>query len=292
MSSPRSRKNPELKDRAVEKGKLNPLVASAWLSMVVETQVAQEAVQKAGTKISKADQVAARRWADGYFGAPAAFAAFPQSFRETALARYANVPAYVRTHTKPPTEKLVRAAYDSSLVKNCASKRYVSHILVKDQATAQAVETELAGGADFTKVAKKRSTDTQSAQRGGALGCIDGQQVDPKFTAAADATAVGQVSVPVQTQFGWHVIKVEDVSKAIPFDDVKGEIRADLTEQGPEGIAKLQKLVAKAKVKVASQFGRWVVKDGKGAVQPLTTTPSSGPGPTGSSSSTSSTTTP
>jgi PPIC-type PPIASE domain len=265
-------KNSTIKAQAVKDGKLDPSVVGSWLTALVETEVAKQAVDKAGTKITSADKDAAQSWADGFFGNASAFAAFPKSFRTAALARYANVPAYVRTHTKPPTDADVRKAYDDSLQRNCPSGHYVSHILLTSEASAQAAEAELAAGQDFKQVAAKESTDTQSAQRGGALGCIDGQQIDPTFAAAAAATPVGTVSAPVHTQYGWHIIKVENVAQALPFDSVKPEIRTDLVEQGPAGRKALVTLMAAAKVKVAPRFGRWRVKNGQGSVQPVPTT--------------------
>jgi hypothetical protein len=96
------------------------------------------------------------------------------------------------------------------------------------------------------------------------------------------------VSAPVKTQYGWHVIKAEDVEQALPFDSVKKEIRTDLIEHGEEGQKKLLALMAKAKVKVPPKLGRWVVKDGNGTVEPpkSATTTTTGGGPTGSTSST------
>ena len=76
----------------------------------------------------------------------------------------------------------------------------------------------------------------------------------------------------MHTQSGWHIIKVQDVGQALPFDSVKSEIHTDLVEQGPAGRKALVKLMAAAKVTVARQFGRWQVKDGQGSVQPPTTT--------------------
>jgi parvulin-like peptidyl-prolyl isomerase len=282
-------KNPALKARAVQKGKLDPSVAAAWLTSLVQTQVAQQAVEKANTKITSADKSQAQNWADGFFGDATAFAAFPKAFRDSALARYANVPAYVRTHTKTPTAADVRAAYDQSLLRNCASRRYVSHILLASDATAQAVAAELAAGGDFKAAALKSSTDTKSGQRGGALGCLDRNSIDATFAAAAASVPVGTVSAPMHTQFGWHIIKVEDVEQALPFDSVKNEIRNDLIEQGPEGTKKLLTLMAGTKVKVASAYGRWVVKQGRGTVEPptVTTPTSSTTKPSSSSTSTS-----
>ncbi len=265
-------KNSTIKAQAVKAGKLDPSVVGSWLTALVETEVAKQALDKAGTKITSADKAAAQSWADGFFGSASAFAAFPKSFRNAALARYASVPAYVRTHTKAPTDADIRKAYDDSLARNCPSRHYVSHILLTSESSAQAAEAELAAGQDFKQVAAKESTDSQSAQRGGALGCIDGQQIDATFAAAAAATPVGTVSAPVHTQYGWHVIKVEDVAQALPFDSVKSEIRTDLVEQGPAGRKALVKLMAAAKVKVAHRFGRWQVKNGQGSVQPVPTT--------------------
>jgi parvulin-like peptidyl-prolyl isomerase len=279
-------KNPQLKDQAAKKGKVTPEVTAAWLTTVIETEVAAQAVEKADTKITKADKAAAQSWADGYFGSAAAFAAFQESFRDAVLARRENVNAFIRTHTKPPTEAEVRTAYDTSLVQNCASQRFVSHVLVADEATAKKAQAELAAGASFKDVAAKYSTDTQSKARGGALGCIDGQQLDATFAAAANATPVGQVSAPVKTQFGYHLIKVEDVAQALPFDSVKTEIRDDLVEQGPAGTKALQKLMAAAKVKLASRYGRWEVKDGRGQVQPKTTTTTTKPASSSSTTTT------
>lgn len=276
------KKNSVLKTQAVKEGKLDPAAAATWLTSVVETQVAAEANEKADTKITDADKSEADSWAETFFGSASAFQAFPKSFRQAAVKRYASVPAYVRTHTKPPNAAEVKKAYDESLVRNCASRRYVSHILTTSEEAAKTAEAELAAGGSFADVATKNSTDSQSAQRGGALGCIDGQQIDATFAAAAAATPLGTVSAPVKTQYGWHVIKVEDVEQALPYDSVKTEIRTDMIEQGPAGRKALRALMAKAKVEVASRFGRWVVKNGTGSVQP----------PTVKSSSTSSTTNP
>ena len=99
------------------------------------------------------------------------------------------------------------------------------------------------------------------------------------------------MSAPIKTQYGWHIIKVEDVEQALPYDSVKSEIRTDMIEQGPEGRKKLEKLMAKTKVTVASRYGRWVVKDGIGTVVPPKVTPSSTSSTTKASSSSTTTTT-
>ena len=286
-------KNSQIKTQLAQSGgKLPEAIKAAWLTALVETDVAQRAVQQDKTKIIKNDRIAAQQWADQFFGSQAIVAAFPKSFRTTMLDRYAYVPAYVRTHTKPPTDANALASYQSSLAKSCASRRFVSHILVATQAEANAIEAQLAAGANFQQLAQQSSTDKQSGANGGVLGCIDSQQVDPTFATAAAALPLGQVSAPVQTQFGWHVIKAEDVEQALPFETVKKEILRDLVEHGREGQQKLIKLMAKAKVQVASKFGRWVVKNGSGHVEPPKSTTSTSTTRAGSSGSSTTSTTP
>lgn len=286
-------KNSQIKTQLAQSGgKLPETIKAAWLTALVETNVAQRAAQQDKTKIIKNDRIAAQQWADQFFGSQAIVAAFPKEFRKTMLDRYAYVPAYVRTHTKAPTDADALASYQSSLAKSCASRRFVSHILVATQAEANAIEAQLAGGANFQQLAQQRSTDKQSGANGGVLGCIDSQQIDPTFASAAAALALGQVSAPVQTQYGWHVIKAEDVEAALPFETVKKEILRDLVEHGEEGQQKLIKLMAKAKVQVASKFGRWVVKNGSGHVEPPKSTATSTTRAGASGSSTTSTTKP
>jgi parvulin-like peptidyl-prolyl isomerase len=84
----------------------------------------------------------------------------------------------------------------------------VSHILVASQSLAVSIRAKIAAGADFAAMAKQYSTDTSSAVKGGDLGCNAPGGYVPPFEHVADSIKVGVVSQPVQSQFGWHVIKV------------------------------------------------------------------------------------
>jgi parvulin-like peptidyl-prolyl isomerase len=84
--------------------------------------------------------------------------------------------------------------------------RQVRHILVKKKALADTIYTQLKGGADFAKLAKKYSLDTVSAAQGGNYNAIKGQSVAP-FDKVAFELKTNEISKPVQTQYGWHVIQ-------------------------------------------------------------------------------------
>jgi peptidyl-prolyl cis-trans isomerase C len=83
------------------------------------------------------------------------------------------------------------------------------HILVESEDEAKAVKAELDKGADFAELAKKKSKDPGSAD-GGDLGFFTKEQMVPEFSAVAFALEPGKISDPVKSQFGWHVIKVEE----------------------------------------------------------------------------------
>lgn len=259
--------NSVLKDRVVTNGKLDPAAAAVWLSALVGTMVAQPAVEKAKGDISSEDRADALNRLREFFGSDAAFKAMPDSFQARALQQFGFVSAYVRLRTKRPTEADLRKAYDGSLARNCASRRYVSQIISPTEELSRAAATDLAGGTSFSQVAQRLSTDKASAQRGGALGCLDGQQsVDATLAATAAATPIGQVSQPFSTSAGWQIIKVEDVGTVLAYDKVKSEIRSEL-QYGAAARAKLKKAVATAKVKIDPKYGRWVVTKGDGRVE-------------------------
>lgn len=110
--------------------------------------------------------------------------------------------------------------------------RTVSHILVADEATANAVKARLDAGEDFATVAKEVSTDPGSKDKGGDLGEVpsEGSGFVPEFEAAMKTMSAGQTSAPVKSSFGYHIIRVTAVKPAgtQTFDEVKEELKQGL----------------------------------------------------------------
>ncbi|WP_315773190.1 MULTISPECIES: peptidylprolyl isomerase [unclassified Bradyrhizobium] len=109
---------------------------------------------------------------------------------------------------------------------------HARHILVETEDEAKAVKAELAKGADFAELAKKKSKDP-GASDGGDLGFFTKEQMVPEFANVAFAMEPGKISDPVKTQFGWHVIKVEEKRSRKPpeFDQVKSQIETYVTRK-------------------------------------------------------------
>ncbi|KIU11939.1 molecular chaperone lipoprotein [Bacillus subtilis] len=106
-----------------------------------------------------------------------------------------------------------------------------SHILVADKKTAEEIEKKLKKGKKFDALAKEYSTDTGSATNGGELGWIskDNEQLDATFRKAAFKLKTNEVSDPVKTQFGYHIIKkTEERGK---YEDMKKELKSEVLEQ-------------------------------------------------------------
>src|ERR1700754_5048966 len=109
---------------------------------------------------------------------------------------------------------------------------HARHILVETEDEAKAVKAELDKGADFAELAKKKSKDPGSAD-GGDLGFFTKEQMVPEFSAVAFALEPGKISDPVKSQFGWHIIKVEEKRNRKPpeFDQVKAQIETYVTRK-------------------------------------------------------------
>ncbi|MCP3474240.1 peptidylprolyl isomerase [Bradyrhizobium sp. CCGUVB1N3] len=126
------------------------------------------------------------------------------------------------------------------------------HILVETEDEAKAVKAELDKGADFAELAKKKSKDPGSAD-GGDLGFFTKEQMVPEFSSVAFSLEPGKISDPVKSQFGWHIIKVEEKRsrKAPDFDQVKAQIENYVTRKAQaDYVAKLR---AEAKVERLDQ---------------------------------------
>jgi len=135
---------------------------------------------------------------------------------------------------KSVTDDALQSLYKKYLAEN-PPKEEVSarHILVDSEADAKGVIVQLRGGADFAGLAKQKSKDP-AAQNGGDLGFFGKDEMVKEFADAAFAMKTGEISqAPVKTQFGWHVIKVEDRRTANPvsFEEARQDLFNQLSQQ-------------------------------------------------------------
>ncbi|MDR7001304.1 peptidylprolyl isomerase [Neobacillus niacini] len=142
------------------------------------------------------------------------------------------------------------------------------HILVKDEKTAKEIKKKLDAGAKFEDLATKYSQDTGSAQNGGDLGWFGTGKMDPAFEKAAYALKVNEISDPVKSQFGYHIIQVTDKKAKKSFDQMKKDLEYQVksSKLTNDDINKaMQRELKAADVTVSD-------KDLKDALKPETTT--------------------
>jgi peptidyl-prolyl cis-trans isomerase C len=125
------------------------------------------------------------------------------------------------------TDQAMRKVYDEA-VKQMAGESEVRarHILVATEPEANAILAEIKKGTDFAELARQKSKDPGAAAEGGDLGYFSKEQMVPEFAEVAFKLDKGQLSDPVKTQFGWHIIKVEDkrTKPAPDFAQVKDQV--------------------------------------------------------------------
>ncbi|AZO03345.1 MAG: peptidylprolyl isomerase [Mesorhizobium sp.] len=153
------------------------------------------------------------------------------------------------------TDAEVRARYDQEIANTPpVNEVHARHILVKTKEEAEAIIKQLDGGADFQKLANEHTNDPSGKTSGGDLGWFGPGQMVPEFDKAAFALDVGKYTKePVQTQFGWHVIKLEDKRAKQPpaFDDVKDQAKQAVIRD--KYFAMVKDLRAAAKVEISDE---------------------------------------
>jgi len=153
------------------------------------------------------------------------------------------------------TDEAMKKVYDEA-AKQIAGEQEVHarHILVETEDEAKAIEAELKKGADFAELAKTKSKDPGAAD-GGDLGFFTKDQMVPEFSVVAFALEPGKISDPVKSQFGWHIIKVEEKRnrKAPDFEQVKPQIETFVTRKAQaDYVAKLRESAKVERVDQAS----------------------------------------
>ncbi len=157
----------------------------------------------------------------------------------------------------PITEDDVRNRFAQEVANTNKTEYKVRHILVKDESEAKDIIAQLQKGANFNKLAVEKSIDTQSAKEGGEIGWINQGMVLPEFFNAVVKMKKGAISTePVKTEFGWHIIKLEDTRplKIPTFEEfmanpeARANIYRKMTDEKTDAL--LQSLKAKAKITI------------------------------------------
>ncbi len=133
----------------------------------------------------------------------------------------------------PVTDAAAQVEYDKFKAQASGTEYRARHILVEEEAEAKSLIAQIKGGASFEELAKKHSKDPGSGANGGDLDFAKADSYVPEFGQAMAALQKGQMTdAPVKSQFGWHIIKLEETRDApFPaFDDVKDQIKQRLEQ--------------------------------------------------------------
>ena len=130
------------------------------------------------------------------------------------------------------TDEEARKMYEDNKPLFSTETVRVSHIMVKTEAEAEAILKDLQAGKEFAELAKAKSQDTGSAEKGGDLGELRRGRTVPEFEEAAFRLKEGELSPVIKTEYGYHILKGGAHGNAVePFDEVKSRIRQSLVQQ-------------------------------------------------------------
>ncbi len=152
---------------------------------------------------------------------------------------------YLQKSVQPKiTDANVKKYFESNKTKYSQNEVHAQHVLLKEEAEAKEVLEKAKKGDDFEVLAKKYSKDPSAAQNGGDLGFFTRARMVPQFADKAFAMKKGEISEPVKSPFGYHIIKVIDTreGKPVKFEDIKEQVKGDFQNDSiSELIASLKK---------------------------------------------------
>lgn len=222
------------------KGSIAANYAAGWITLRINQVFVDKAVAKNHLTVTAADRSAGETLAVQLLGTQQVVRSLPGYVVD----RFSRMATLQEALLSDPSSRLDQAA-----LAQCPSHRFVANILVSSLAQAQAIKAQLDAGADFATLAAQDSIDTSSAQRGGELGCLDSEQFVQPFEQAAQTLPIGQVSDPVQSQYGFHLILVRDQPQPVDLATVA------LTE--------VTGLAQGAHVTLDPRYGTWDRKQGR-----------------------------
>jgi hypothetical protein len=237
-------------------GTFNADFTAFILNQDLDYQLVHDEVATRKLKVTPADLDQAKGTVVQQVNGQDTFDAFPKWYRDKLQQRFAEVIVLAKSFGTGGNDAKALDYYNAH--KDQFEQACASHILVDSPQKAADIEGRLAKGEDFAAVAKAESKDSGSAQKGGEVGCFfHTSQLVPEFLQAAFSQPVGQVGQPVQTQFGFHIIKVTSRQVA-PFDQAKQQVQQAMGQGNGQQLQQwLTDALKKAKVKMNPKFGKF-----------------------------------
>jgi len=248
-------------------------VAQVLNRQIVFELVHQEAARR-GISVGSQDVRLARADVASALGGANVLNALPASYQATLIRHSAEVTALearlAGVDVSPAAMAQYYATHQQSFVQQC-----VSHILLASQADAAALRAQIVAGASFADAARSQSQDQASAANGGNLGCQPTGRFVTGFEQAVDGLPTGQLSQPVQTQFGWHLIVVTS-RQPLSLAQAQPQIRAALLANAQTALTTtLRRAESRASVTVNPRYGSFQIRGGQAGIAPPTAPPSS-----------------
>lgn len=277
--------------RGAGKDTFTTTFTAALLDRRISLEVIHQEVLRRKLVPTAEQRKAARQQVVGLLGGKELFDGFSKSYRDKLVNQFAEV-FTLQEDLGPPTVKPADVAEFYEKNKAVFDRTCVRHILVDTEEKAAAAKARIAAGEDFAAVAAAESSDRGqeggdggSAAQGGVLGCLPAGGLVPEFQQVMDALQPGQVSDPVKTQFGFHVIEVT-ARQSLTLEEATPEIRQRLQSQASSPVAAfVDRAVRRAKIEVNPRYGTFVKSGENPGMRPpkqprsLVTTPLNEPIP-------------
>ena len=231
-------------------------VANVLTNELYNTVIAVEAAER---KLQPAPATAELRTdVENSVGGKEVMDAFPATFQNGLMKRRLLAEALLQSYRK---DQDPRKYFDTNKDKFAAA--CVSHVLVADEATAVKARARIVAGEDFAKVAKELSTDPGSKDAGGVLPCGPVSQYVAPFAAAASTLKINELSQPVKTDFGYHIVKVTKRDPPVYDANAKTVAEAATAEAANSRLNEdLATRLKAAKIAVNPNYGRLVAQSG------------------------------
>lgn len=215
---------------------IDEAIKETALNSLVEMEVIKQDAEKKGIKVDEAKVNEAVESVKSQYGSEEEFnkaleeAGLTLNFFKEDIANslLSNDYATKITEEVKPTEEEIKKYYDDN--KDSFFKAKAAHILVATKDEATKLKKELDKGADFAKLAKENSTDESNAASGGDLGEFTNGTMVEQFDSAVKVMKDGEISDPVQTDFGYHIIKLESKTPRT-FEEAKSEVEQTVAEE-------------------------------------------------------------